>query len=449
MKNTIKILLISLLFAGYFKSYSQDSLNSAYFEKKSYELYSEQNWKELIPIVEQAFDKNIDYYYLRMRIGIALYEKKRYTRAIAHFEKALEFNPDDNLSKEYIYYSYKFSGKIFEAQQYAKTFSESLKTKLNTSKNPFIKNIYAETGYSLNNDYKDLQTEIPGEKNSNTQRNITNDSYFGNFSLTHRLGEKTQIVHSYSGLKLNWNQQYKFDNAETQQFLHNTTQNQYFLGINIHNSKRTTYMFGAHFLWIQNNYNTLEFETTAIPYSKIFYNIENKTAERLYFIGFKSDYKYWSLGMSFSFSNLNSYQQKQPNMDLTFFPFGNLNFYSTTHVSKVFESSKSYKVKSDPILQQTIGFKTWKVWTELHATFGTIYDYVENNGYTIYNDVDRLNRRYGINLIIPINKLSISLRYSYQIKEADIYKYSYNDTYSNSTYNYHNQNILIGLKLNF
>lgn len=448
MKNTIKILLLSLLFAGYSISYSQDSLNSAYFEKKSLELYNNQNWKELIPLVEQAINQEIDYYYLRMRIGIALYEKKHYTKAIKHFEKALEFNPDDNLSKEYIYYSYIFSGKTYEAQQYSKTFPESLKTKLNTSKNPIIKNIYAETGYSLNTEFKTLQPEIPGEKNANLQRNISKNSYFENLSLTHRLGEKTQIVHSYSGLKLNWTQQYKFDNAETQQFLHNTSQNQYFLGINIHNSKHTTYMFGAHFLWLKNNYNTLDFETSVIPFSKLFTNNDVKTSERLYFIGFQSDYKYWSLGLSFSFSNFNSYQQKQPNLDLTFYPFGNLNVYSNTCISKVFESSQSYKVKSDPVIKQTVGIKVWKFWTEIHSTFGTLSDYVENNGYTIYNDVDRMKNRYGINFIIPVKKLSITLRYSYQTKEADIYKYKYDGTYSNYTYNYNNQTVLIGLKLN-
>lgn len=432
---------------GYFSVHSQDTLNSAYFEKKSYDLYTEQNWKELIPVVEQALDKQIDYYYLRMRIGIALYERKRYTRAIQHFEKALEFNPDDNLAKEYIYYSYLFSGKVFEAQQYSQSFPESLKTKVKADKNPIIKNIYLESGYSLNTDYKNLQPKIPGERLANIQRNITNDSYFGNLSLTHRLGEKTKVVHSYSGLMLNWNQQYKFDNAETQQFIQHTIQNQYFLGINIHNTEHTTYMFGAHFLWIQNNYNTLEFETSAVPYSKIFSNIETKTAERLYFIGFQSDYKYWSLGMSFSFSNINSYQQKQPNLDLTFYPYGNLNFYSATHISKVFESNESYNVKSAPILQQTFGIKIWKIWTELNATFGTLYNYVENNGYTIYNDVDRLKNRFGANLIVPINKFSISISYSYQIKEADIYKYSYSGKYSNFTYNYKNQSILLGLKL--
>ncbi|OGP12410.1 MAG: hypothetical protein A2053_04105 [Deltaproteobacteria bacterium GWA2_50_8] len=448
MRNLIKILLLNILISGYLNCYSQDTLNSAYFEKRTLELYNNQNWNELIPIAEKAIVQNIDYYYLRVRIGIAFYEKKRYTKAIEHFEKALEFNPDDNLSKEYIYYSLLFSGKTFEAQQFSKTFSESLKTKLNINKNPIIKNIYLESGYSLNTDYKDLLPEIPGEQFANTQRNISNDSYFENLSLTHRLGEKTQIIHSYSGLKLNWTQQYKFNNAETQQFLHNTIQNQYFLGINIHNSGHTTYMLGAHFLWLKNNYNTLDFETTMIPNSKLFKNNETKSSERLYFIGFQSDYKYWSLGISVSLSNMNYLQQKQPNLDLTFYPFGNLNFYSKTHVSKVFESSKSDKVKSNPVLQQTFGFKTWKFWTEIHSTFGTLYDYVENNGYTIYNDVDRLKRRYGINLIIPIKKFSISIRYSYQNKEADIYKYKYNGAYSNYTYNYINQSLLLGLKFN-
>jgi len=47
----------------------------------SYSLYSSQKWEKLCQYGEQAIFKNIDFYYLRYRLGIAYYELQKYRAA--------------------------------------------------------------------------------------------------------------------------------------------------------------------------------------------------------------------------------------------------------------------------------------------------------------------------------------------------------------------------------
>lgn len=58
------------------KIISQDTLNAAFIEQKSFQLYVEKNWNELIKFGNQALKSGIDYYYLQIRLGIAYYEEK-------------------------------------------------------------------------------------------------------------------------------------------------------------------------------------------------------------------------------------------------------------------------------------------------------------------------------------------------------------------------------------
>ena len=93
MKHLTKKHLLALFFVIItIKGISQDTINSATVEQKSYQLYLDKNWTELIKFGNKALDKGFDYYYLRLRIGIAYYEKKNYSIALGHFKNVLKFN---------------------------------------------------------------------------------------------------------------------------------------------------------------------------------------------------------------------------------------------------------------------------------------------------------------------------------------------------------------------
>ena len=108
------------------KGIAQDTLNSAIVEQKSYQLYLDKNWNELIKFGNRAINSGFDYYYLQIRIGIAYFEKKNYSLAENHFKKVLQFNSDDELAQEYLYYCFIYNGRNEEARMLSRLFKSDL-----------------------------------------------------------------------------------------------------------------------------------------------------------------------------------------------------------------------------------------------------------------------------------------------------------------------------------
>src|ERR1035437_780409 len=119
------IFSILLFFLGS-NGFAQDTLTSKIVEERSYQLYQQKNWSGLIHFGNQAIEKGFDYYYLRMRIGTAYFEKKNYRSAQKHFKKALSFNASDDVATEYLYYCHIFNAQYDHARKFTKKFSADL-----------------------------------------------------------------------------------------------------------------------------------------------------------------------------------------------------------------------------------------------------------------------------------------------------------------------------------
>ena len=111
-----RIILISaiLIFLS-LKAFSQEVMSFRYADSLTFKLYDQKNWNELINTGKEAISDGHDYYYMRMRLGIAYYERHNYAQAAKHFKRALEFNADDQTALEYLFYSYYLSGRYFQA----------------------------------------------------------------------------------------------------------------------------------------------------------------------------------------------------------------------------------------------------------------------------------------------------------------------------------------------
>jgi Tetratricopeptide repeat len=105
---------------------AQTKLNSAYVDSASYAYFHAANWNELKNIGNKAISAGIDYYYLRLRLGIAYYNQKKYALAIPHFQKALTQNSMDALALQYLYFAYIFAERYDEAEKLSKLFDDEL-----------------------------------------------------------------------------------------------------------------------------------------------------------------------------------------------------------------------------------------------------------------------------------------------------------------------------------
>ncbi|WP_367328915.1 hypothetical protein, partial [Lentimicrobium sp.] len=85
----LAFLLILLSFSGKLSAKGSVAID---YEALTYRLYAEQKWDSLLTTGEQAINEGWDYFYIRLRTGIAAFELQRYARAARHLEKAREFN---------------------------------------------------------------------------------------------------------------------------------------------------------------------------------------------------------------------------------------------------------------------------------------------------------------------------------------------------------------------
>ncbi len=135
---------------------AQDTLNSINVENNSYKLYLDKNWDGLTEFGNQAIKNKFDYYYLRLRMGIAYFEMGNYYAAETQFKKAITFNSGDELILEYLYFCYIYTYHFEEALKLSKTFTKQLSEKLKINKVPPIGYIIAEGGVKTTDSTKIL-----------------------------------------------------------------------------------------------------------------------------------------------------------------------------------------------------------------------------------------------------------------------------------------------------
>lgn len=102
-----------------------DTLTSVVVEERSYQLYLDKDWEQLKSFCDRAIRAGYDYYYLRVRAGIACYETENYRKAINHFIKALDFNSYDETAMSYLYASYRSAGYYEEARNISRHMDTS------------------------------------------------------------------------------------------------------------------------------------------------------------------------------------------------------------------------------------------------------------------------------------------------------------------------------------
>ncbi len=471
----MKLIVVFLIFIN-LSIYAQDSLSYSYFDKKTYELYTKQNWKELITLTKQALDKNYNSYYLQMRIAIAYYERKNYVKATKHFEAAREYNINPTL-REYLYYSYLFSGYSYKAEYYSNFFSDSLKNKL-VIKNHFLKSIDVFAGSFINNDANALSNY----EFHNPDKYISSSIRYKNkYNTTFGLGFKFSFSNhikayiNYSYLNENKTQITKTNTTngiEIKNYSNNTKQSSYYFNLKYlsNNFSLTT---ALNILKISDNYYYPE-----IDYGVVYKNTELKSSEIIFGINMQQKISNFELGLRGTYSNLNSNRQFLAEVEVIYYPLGNKNLYliASTGIQNIAEkivtestsgrgggnrqSSTYSTLENNNITKLKLGFKTFNfLWIEAQAYLGRINEYNETNGFIVYNDISPITSQYRINLISPITEhLSIFVKYMYNTREQYFYNFKINppvypeeptlETKTNNT-KINNSSIIGGIKWTF
>jgi hypothetical protein len=383
-------------------------------DQGTYDLYMEKQWDELIRAGKVGLKQDIDYYYLRMRIGIAYYEKKNYRACQAHFRKALEFNQGDPLASEYLYYAYLFAGQTQQAGILSKDFSPSLTEKIIPPPGKIVDRLAIEYLYNFN-DTKDLVSD-PGQYFSGLPAGhqlVTLNYSNVNAMLHHEFSPGITLTQAYTYLNKT-NYYYYNDGLAPFGFDEQKVfQNQYFISLAFTTKWGLTIAPSFHYLRIRSR---LPYVVSggggagpgggwsSIQYSDQFAN------HYVAGLSLKQSVGRFGIRLGGVYSSMNNSNQLTGTAGLTWYPLGNLDLYMGTALN-VHSGISEHTISTDHgtrielIPEILIGFGiASRVWMEFSGSHGDMKNYTEGNGYIVYNGPDWMIYKAMGTIVIPITE---------------------------------------------
>ncbi len=365
---------------------AQDS-SFAYFDSLTYTLYEKGNYRELKAAGNDALHYGYDYYYLRMRLGIAAYEQKHYRTAASHFAKASTFY-NNNLVKEYSYYSNLWGGNTITAREVASTMPDSLRKRLKIS-NSALLSADADVGYlSLNGSYPD-DVSFPKEEGFQI---IPGTFTTTDIEISHKAGKRVVLTHQFTYLHRS-SKKYAYDAGY--QFIdstYKTNQYQYYLGSTIVFGKNRILNVGGHVAAV--NYPFFIKEDN--PDSLVYRSTSKWATDYLVSTSLLKNFNRFSLEAEMVVMRMTGKWVYQPSAIVRLYPFANLNFYTQSQLSWLIKDSGGL------FFQQKIGFKVFKyLWLEGDYFTGNVSGFSLQNGAVIFNGLETINSMWGAKAIVP------------------------------------------------
>ena len=414
MLQTKKYIFILFAVFTVIRANAQDTINSATVEQKSYQLYLDKKWPELIKFGNKAIHLGYDYFYLQMRIGIAYYEKKNYSYAEGHFKKALSFNSADDLALEYLYYCYIFKGRYDEARLLSKQFNDTLAKKIGIDNQSKVGFVMLEGG-SKNTDSTSYYDKI-----RKTSSNYFNSPIYFQIGFNHYIKNRVSVFHALS-----------YFNQQT--FINRIGQTQYYLKMNIPTKNGWLISPAVHWVNIKTSNQILgpgmpPQQHPPRPGSPP--QQQTVSAFANYFIGsltIQKTIRKTVLALGTTVSNINSKTQFLHSGFVSYSVFGNSKL--VVGCTGIFHTSDSYSTMNTSlspfIYVQPINQFSLKL-SYLNNTKSNV---IEENGYLVNNSADLTKSRYSVLANFNISK-KVALYGLYQLEykqeRVQLFNYQYN-----------------------
>lgn len=408
----MRTFLIITFFTVFMHSAQSQNLTIEQVDRSTYESYMNKDYDNTIKLGNEALKQGIDFYFLRYRIGVSYYEKKNYEAAISHLEKAKSFQSDDPILMEYLYYAYVFSNHEAKAALLAETFSPELKDKIKYNPKIF-KSVEVEAGVLFTNNYDKFKNADLKGTNNLGRGTFYSDVLFGNVLIENQFSPKFKLKNNFSYVSNTSNDiiQLALPAPTTRIY---TNKNNYFqwnaigsyfindftisIGAGLYNSSSVIYT-----VLPPNNPQGQPVSSSTISSSN--YSGSISVSKR---------FKYLAPSLSFSYTNLLDINTLTTEGSLTYYPFGNLNFYGNSKLAYVTNS-----FDKNSIFTQLLGVKlTKKIWLEGFGAIGNHQNYISENGLFTFNTPDQINWYVGSNLNIYLNRFEIGLGYGIQERES-------------------------------
>ena len=417
-------------------------LNIINVDSITYIQFANHQYDSLKKTGKEALAQNIDFYYLRMRLGIVYYEDKNYEKALLHFTKANNMNLADTINQEYLYYSYLFSGRTEEANLFAQKLSIYLQNKIEY-KQKTIDMLAIGGGYlTTNNIDANKNSDIKNQENIYGEALYNGDKYYANILMQQTFLNRLKI---YYGISL-FNTIYTgvVQSTDTMQIKeHNNNHYQYNLAFS-YQFKKGWNISGGFAYFKQQIFNfSGRYDSINDEYGFVATNkpLESYSGT----ISLSKRMRYVQSILSGSTSNFANRTQYQGELSLVYYPFGNINFYGISSTCLLNDNQKN-----NWIFTQKIGGKLFNwLWYEIKGSYGNHNNYTTQSGFLAYNTSNPVKLTVGADLKIYWKNLEITPGYRFIQSENTYLYYTSYTTYKTKKYIYNNHLINTTLTWNF
>ena len=440
-------------------------LDFAKVDKLTYQCFTDQKWDSVILVGKQALKQGIDYYYLRVRIGISYFVKQEYFPAVIHLVIARKFNSDDPLVADYLYKAYIFTNRRDEAQL-IETKNPKDKNNVQATRKNVLEQAGFEGGYSISDDKSVLLLPKPllkfnrsGGQEIYGIQDVYGSDYYGNLSLTLRILKRLSLSLAYNYLNFS-KTVYSSDGRFEDRFMgridtiggkkyiysfpwviHDTSfqykvnQHELHMGLAITLPAGFKILPAFHFIHASNSMFTATPKFTIVKdtgfrslngstvrtfnFAHYDYTLSQKdTSFNNYLVSLMvmKQLGIFNLGVIGSWSDMNNQTQEQAGVTLTYYPLGNLNFYGTSTATGFLQSKETRL-----LLIQVLGFKitSW-CWIEGVFFWGDFSNANILNGSIVYNNSDKIDYKGSGTLTFVVgNHLQLYLIYQYSRNESE------------------------------
>ncbi len=399
-------LLILALFPWF--SQAQENLTFAGVDSLSYKAYLAEDWKDVLNYTHKGFNSGYDYYYLRMRAGVAELNLNHPLKAIPHFRNALGFNENDPYALEYLYAGLLYSGDLAEARLLASTYSPAFKKRLGIPAHRLITSAFIEPGYMLNSKAADLKAFKPSAELAHLY--LISGYWYVGAGLNLESGKRFSGTIATNILSF----------KAVQQFI---IQNQAALVFDVPYDQKAVYLSGSYYLGKGFHISLSgQMMTYVIP---LYHWVTGDAGGSYVLEGLEyrdlalnaslvKRFPYVTVGLGADVNRFKNQWVQQAQADITIYPAGNVNTYLRLAGTWLSDSSRF-------IARATAGRKiTRTFWIEGDYYHGSIRNFSEQNAYVVFNNFDVIRKRLGINLLMYriMPHLDLSLRYQYTLRSA-------------------------------
>jgi len=359
-----------------------------------------------------------DYYYLRARLGVAYIERRNYLEAARQFKAALEFNSADPFAGEFLYGCYLEMNKPAEAIAVYEKLPSSLQEKL-AGTLPKLHRADAGGGILFSNQPEKFEDiDLDGEGNYYGEADLTRRGSNFNAGLSWDLRNGMKLYGGYTWIRMEKTKMMQTGDTLAIYEQYPLDQHQFYLSAYIPLGREFSVTPAVNYILDYYDAVMPQYEQDSNTYS---FPVESKKLSSVIgYLAVTRDFQVVRTSLFGAWSNLNEREQIQAGFHLLAFPFGNLDYYSSSKLlDHIVDGDHHF------IFEQMFGMKMFKsLWGEVNATFGKMRDYHENHAYNVYNFAQDLNFKGGGKLIWTVNaRAAVTAEYIFLLRDGNYLVY--------------------------